>query len=920
MMQQPLRRYLPLLLVALLSACGGGGEDSGEESKPVIANRPSSVLDLAVYEGDTVYLSDPAGDSGSGDIISYHWEQTGGIEVMLSNATTATASFTAPDVSTDQTLTFRLSVTDNDGASAISEARVTVLQIESATLTVSVFGEGELAVVGTSAQLDCNAATLCEGIFDRGSNVVIEANPAADWVHERWVGCDQSIGNQCTVSLDDDRRLSVTFLTVEPPELEDDVVVLDDDRLRKIIEYDATTGLLTVETDMPGVNEWIVGDILLSDGFDSDPERSLSFARRITRIDNPLSAPHRIHTEQASLDDLFRSGSLSYRGQIQDVTASDISRSDSVIVSQDDPEFPGMFVLQVAFPLADHVSVSGKIGFLIDTEFDLNFDPLEARFLTHAQTNGALAVSIGSLAVSTDGMLSLQTKKKLPLELRLPAILIPVPPAVIVITPTIETFLTLEVAADIGMTPRVTYTVSTTAGAHYVRGEGTTPIFGADVVPVFDLGDATFSDSELTVEAGIEGELELLIYGAVGPVATFGPYVGVTTGVCAADVYAGASLGVGGVLDLVVAELQYDVPVWDRRWNVSRINFRSDADDGPEILVSDLRISDHADFAPLFLNLSWSTPQNNCDVAGYSVYRNGRAIARNIATTTSNVMEFRDDGPFIIQSEQEQDFCYRVAAIRPSGREGSLSGAVCASTYFAEIESETPDLVGGGNTGVVEWFPPSNAELVTEYVVYRHTDTGRSPIATLRAPCEEERFGHRSCAIGFDASDLTPDNIYCFSVDAVYPQYSRNSGVHCQYNNEHPPSNPEDWLTTEELGQFESARLRCDQAKANVGTYLQADTDGRRRLAPDLACDNSRYIRARIYEELQCTELYDFNHEMMLSSVEAGNMISGNISYSPDSRSSWYVDGLRNGLTDPNSVASHTTPDECPCDSPFCSE
>ena len=61
-----------------------------------------------------------------GMIVSYLWEQTGGTIVALSGATDATAMFTAPDVSADETLTFRLTVTDNDGASATATVTVTV--------------------------------------------------------------------------------------------------------------------------------------------------------------------------------------------------------------------------------------------------------------------------------------------------------------------------------------------------------------------------------------------------------------------------------------------------------------------------------------------------------------------------------------------------------------------------------------------------------------------------------------------------------------------------------------------------------------------------------------------------------------------------------------------------------------------------
>ena len=49
-----------------------------------------------------------------GTIASYAWTQTGGTAVTLTGANTATPSFTAP--TGPATLTFELTVTDNDGA------------------------------------------------------------------------------------------------------------------------------------------------------------------------------------------------------------------------------------------------------------------------------------------------------------------------------------------------------------------------------------------------------------------------------------------------------------------------------------------------------------------------------------------------------------------------------------------------------------------------------------------------------------------------------------------------------------------------------------------------------------------------------------------------------------------------------------
>ena len=85
------------------------------------------------------------------------------------------AAFTAPEVTAAETLTFRLTVKDDAGAQASDEMQVTVQPVEQDFLEVSVLGEGAVRVVGAGRPLDCGAVTVCQGAFDSGSEVVLEA-------------------------------------------------------------------------------------------------------------------------------------------------------------------------------------------------------------------------------------------------------------------------------------------------------------------------------------------------------------------------------------------------------------------------------------------------------------------------------------------------------------------------------------------------------------------------------------------------------------------------------------------------------------------------------------------------------------------------------------------------------------------------
>ena len=78
--------------------------------------------------GATVTLSGSGSDPDAGDSLTYAWSQTGGTNVTLASASSATATFAAPSgLQADETLTFRLRVTDGGDLSAEDEISVTVL-------------------------------------------------------------------------------------------------------------------------------------------------------------------------------------------------------------------------------------------------------------------------------------------------------------------------------------------------------------------------------------------------------------------------------------------------------------------------------------------------------------------------------------------------------------------------------------------------------------------------------------------------------------------------------------------------------------------------------------------------------------------------------------------------------------------------
>ncbi|MCU6670869.1 glycosyl hydrolase family 18 protein [Enterobacteriaceae bacterium H4N4] len=94
--------------------------------EPVVTNRApvASASDLSVTGPATVTLDGSASTDPDGDALSWKWTQTSGATVTLANSTRAKATFPVAAVASNQTLGFRLTVTDSKGLSSTADVQV----------------------------------------------------------------------------------------------------------------------------------------------------------------------------------------------------------------------------------------------------------------------------------------------------------------------------------------------------------------------------------------------------------------------------------------------------------------------------------------------------------------------------------------------------------------------------------------------------------------------------------------------------------------------------------------------------------------------------------------------------------------------------------------------------------------------------
>jgi hypothetical protein len=126
------RILLAGLLIIGLTACGGGGEsDIPAPAPPIppnIAPIVTTIDDFSADEGTNVTLNATASDT-DGTIASFLWEQVSGVTINLTATDTASASFQAPTISTREISTFRITVTDDDGATASDSVTVAITNV-----------------------------------------------------------------------------------------------------------------------------------------------------------------------------------------------------------------------------------------------------------------------------------------------------------------------------------------------------------------------------------------------------------------------------------------------------------------------------------------------------------------------------------------------------------------------------------------------------------------------------------------------------------------------------------------------------------------------------------------------------------------------------------------------------------------------
>ncbi len=150
-----------VVLSVLLSACGGGSDsESSTKSAQNIAPVADAGIDQTIDELAEVTLIGVGTDT-DGNITNYNWSQTAGTAIEIISADTSTATFIAPDVTSDEILTFQLTVTDNDGATANDTVDISIARVNQSPIANA--GEDAFVFVADNIVLNCDGSSDPDG-------------------------------------------------------------------------------------------------------------------------------------------------------------------------------------------------------------------------------------------------------------------------------------------------------------------------------------------------------------------------------------------------------------------------------------------------------------------------------------------------------------------------------------------------------------------------------------------------------------------------------------------------------------------------------------------------------------------------------------------------------------------------------------
>jgi hypothetical protein len=419
------------------------------------------------------------------------------------------------------------------------------------TVAVDKFGHGTITSSPDGIQCgdDCTSQSAT---YPSGATVVLEASPDEGSEFSHWSGCDSTSEASCTVKVDADRIVFVSFAFSEAI-IPETTKVLDDATMQYLTRQEASTYYFDPRAEaVAGLD---VGDVIVA----SAGEGLLRKVTAVRVTDEEIA----VETAPATLADAIERGTIILH---QTLTPADL-QSSRILVSAAVPSagMPGPasspFTITLDKELAPGIDISGTLDFEAELDIGIEFDwwdVSEARAILTFQTNTSVTLSAGH---------TFEMSKEMEIwSHEFPWITVWVPFPVVFI-PGLAIDVGIEghagAAAECGATAQNTFTV----GVRYDEDSGWSRVLLFD--PSFGLSDAGLS-ADAEVKGYVAPRLTVEVYGIVGPYFGLEGFLRLSADINETpwwSLYAGLSALAGfevEVLDLDLAD--YSWPVWTQEW------------------------------------------------------------------------------------------------------------------------------------------------------------------------------------------------------------------------------------------------------------------------------------------------------------------------------------------------------------------
>lgn len=606
------------------------------------------------------------------------------------------------------------------GSGSVTTAKPPLPPVQTYALKVNFFGTGTV----TSEPVGVTCMQECTNTFPAGSTVVLTAQPGANETFANWDGCDSTSGDQCTVTLNADRLVLVTFASSAPIQLHSDVQVLSAATLNAMTGHMENTYYFAPGTS--AISALVPGEVIVGHS------GSNGVLARVVSVTTLSNGTIEVVTSPARLSDVIASGTVAYSQplQVSQIITSKMRLSRGVrLVTAGSTSNCGssqgdLFVFQIdrAFPSSGgpNVTLNGCFSMTIMPDIAVNFglfglQQMRVAFIT--QTNQQLGTIVSA---------PLSERQSYPIA-DIPLADIAVTPF-LWFTPTLDVSLGVNVSANGSVQTSVTMGESLTAGVQYLQGSGWGSVWSPEFSP--PSWQAPQFQASATATGYVLPEFSVQIDELAGPFLSAKGYVegdawaqsspSVTLGY---DLYDGLDVQAGLEADPLGWNLgMYSVTLYSNKNLLLSGSTGTPQDTAPPSVPQNVT-ADAVSSSQV--NVQWDASTDDAAVKDYKVYQNGSYWQTVTGTFASNPAAVPDT-----------EYCYYVEAVDVGGNISNASNTACAKT--PPVTDNTPPTEPTGLTAsaisndtiALSWQASSDPVGVTGYTIDRNGEAIGSSTTT----------------------------------------------------------------------------------------------------------------------------------------------------------------------------------------------